>query len=156
MKVNFAACTVVFDGYERCSKKNYKSSRIQTQQPNVNVLSKKKLHVITQGEDFWWNTRNKTLLVKLLSQYLKEDGNTIVNIKDDADKHIAWPPSLFECEKKMLLYFQKAHTYTILYLLKKEIGEIFMKADSKKHETQKLVSIIKVVEKSSRYLFYLW
>ena len=152
MKVNFAASTVAFDGYERCSKKNYKSSRIQTQQPNVNVLSKKKWQVITQGEDFWCNTRSKT---QLLSQYLKEDGNTIDNIKDDADKHIGGPASVFECEKKMLLYFQKAHTYTILYLLKKEIGEIFMKADSKKHETQKLVSIIKVVEKSSRYLFYL-
>ena len=88
MKVNFAACTVVFDGYERCSKKNYKSSRIQTQQPNVNVLSKKKGQVITQREDFWCNTRSKTLLVKLLSQYLKEYGNTIVNIKDDCDKHI--------------------------------------------------------------------
>ena len=56
--------------------------------------------------------------------------------------------------KKMLLYFQNAHTYTILYLLKKEIGKIFMKADSKKHETQTLVNIIKVVERSSRYLFY--
>ena len=38
------------------------------------------------------------------------------------------------------------HIYTILYLLKKNMGEIFMKADSKKHETQKLVSIKKVVE----------
>ena len=105
MKVNFAACTVVFDGYERCSEKNYKSSRIQTQQPNVNVLSKKKWQVITQGEDFWCNTRSKT---QLLSQYLKVDGNTIDNIKDDADKHIGGPASVFECEKKMLLYFQKA------------------------------------------------
>ena len=93
-----------------------------------------------------------------LSFYLNilKDRNTIVNNKDDADKHIGGPASVFKCEKKMLLYLQKAHTYTILYLLKKEIGEIFMKADSKKHETQKLVSIIKVVEKSSRYLFYLW
>ena len=115
-------------------------------------MSKKKWQAITQGEDFWCNTRSKT---QLLSQYLKEDGNTIDNINDGADKHIGGPASVVECEKKMLLYFQKAHAYTILYLLKKEIGEIFMKADSKKHETQKLVSIIKVVEKSSRYLFYL-
>ena len=113
-----------------------------------------KWQVITQGEDFWCNTRSKTLLVKLLSQYLK-DGNTFVNNKDDADKHIGGPASVFECEKKMLLYLQKAHTYTILYLLKKEIGEIFRKADSRKHETQKLVNVIKVVERSSRYLFYL-
>ena len=49
MKVNFAACTVVFDGYERCSEKNYKSSRISTQQPNVNVLSRKKWQVISYG-----------------------------------------------------------------------------------------------------------
>ena len=105
MKVNFAACAVVFDGYERCSKKNYKSSRIQTQQPNVNVLSKKKCEVITHKEDFWCNTRRKTLLVKLLSQYLKEDGNTIVNIKDNTDKNIGGPASVLECGKKMLLYF---------------------------------------------------
>ena len=104
MKVNFAACTVVFDGYERCSKKNYKSSRIQTQQPNVNVLLKKKWQVITQGGDFWCNTRSKTLLVTRLSEYLKEDGNTIINNKDDADKDIGGPASIFECEKKMLLY----------------------------------------------------
>ena len=71
MKVNFAACAVVFDGYERCSKKNYKSSRIQTQQPNLNVLSKKKWQVIKQAGDFGCNTRSKTHLVKLLSQYLK-------------------------------------------------------------------------------------
>ena len=58
--------------------------------------------------------------------------------------------------KKDAAVFPEGTTYTILYLLKKEIGQIFMKADSKKHETQKLVSIIKVVEKSSRYLFYLW
>ena len=107
------------------------------------------------GEDFWCNTRSKTLLVKLLPQYLKEDRNTIVNNKDDADKHIGGPASVFECEKKMLLYLQKAYTYTILYLLKKEIGKIFIKADSKKHETQKLVNIIKVVDKISQYLFYL-
>ena len=80
-------------------------SRIQTQQPNVNILSKKKWHVITQGEDFWCNTRSKTLLVKLLSQYLKEDGNTIVNIKDNTDKNIGGPASVLECGKKMLLYF---------------------------------------------------
>ena len=155
MKVNFAACTVVFDGYERCSKKNYKSSRIQTQQPNVDVLSKKKWQVITQGEDFSCNTRSKTLLVTPLSEYLKEDGNTIINNKDDADKDIGGPASIFECEKKMLLYLQKAYTYTILYLLKKEIGKIFIKADSKNHETQKLANIIKVVDKISQYLFYL-
>ena len=97
--MNFAACTVVFDGYESCSKKNYKSLRIQTQQPNVNVLSREKWQVITQGEDFWCKTRSKTLLVKLLSQYLK-DGNTFVNNKDDADKHIGGPASVFECEKR--------------------------------------------------------
>ena len=107
------------------------------------------------GEDFWCNTRSKTLLVKLLPQHLKVDRNTIVNNKDDAGKHIGGPASVFECEKKMLMYLQKAHTYTILYLLKKQIGEIFMKANSKKHETQKLVHIIKVLERISQYLSYL-
>ena len=52
------------------------------------------------GEDFWCNTRSKTLLVKLLPQYLKVDRNTIVNNKDDADKHIGGPASVFECEKR--------------------------------------------------------
>ena len=43
----------------------------------------------------------------------------------------------------------------IYYFVLTKKGDIFMKADSKKHETQKLVNIIKVVERSSRYLFYL-
>ena len=43
---------------------------------------------------------------------------------------------------------QKAHTYLYyMYLLKKNMGEIFLKADKKKHETQKLVIIKKVVER---------
>ena len=137
---------VVFDGYERCSKKNYKSSRIQTQQPNVNVLLKKKWQVSTQGEDFWCKTRSKTLLFRLLSQYLKEDGNAIFSNKDDAGEHIGGPPLVFECEKRR--YCISRRPYTILYLMKKEIGEIFMKADIKKHETQELVNIIKVVQRS--------
>ena len=122
MKVNFAACTVVFDRYEWCSKKNYKSSRIQTQKPNVNVLLKKKWQVIKQGEDFWCNTRSKILLVKLLSKYLKEDENTIVNIKDDADKHIGGPSLVFECKKKDVTVFAEG---TILFCTywKKRLGK---------------------------------
>ena len=67
---------------------------------------------------------------------------------DDADTHIGEPASDFTCKKKILYCNCRRHIYiyTILYLLKKNMGEIFMKADSKKHETQKLVSIKKVVE----------
>ena len=123
MKVNFAASTVAFDRYERCSKKNYKSSRIQTQQPNVNVLSKKKWQVITQGEDFWCNTRSKT---QLLWQYLKEDGNTIANIKDDADKQFGGPASVFECEKKDITVFAEGtYIYYFVYTEKGDWGNLY-------------------------------
>ena len=47
---------------------------------------------------------------------------------------------------------QKAHTYLYyMYLLKKNMGEIFLKADKKKHETPKLVIIKKVVERLNNW-----
>ena len=95
---------------------------------NTNTVTKCKCTVkkevashYTGGEDFWCNTRSKTLLVKLLSQYLKEDENTIVNITDDADEQIGGPSSVFECEKRRYCICRRH--YTILYLLKKEIGK---------------------------------
>ena len=62
--------------------------------------------------------------------------------------HIGGPALDFACKKKRLYCNcrRHIHIYTILYLLKKNMGEIFMKADSKNRETQKLVSIKKVVE----------
>ena len=94
VKVNFPACTVALDEFEKSLKKNYENSKIiRTQQPQVNVLSKK-----TDGEDFCCSARNKTSFVKLLSQYVK-DRNTIANSKDNDDTHIGGPTSDFACEK---------------------------------------------------------
>ena len=39
-------------------------------------------------EEFSCNTRNKAQLIKLLSQYLKEDGHTVMNCEDDAETQI--------------------------------------------------------------------
>ena len=58
-------------------------------------------------------------------------------------------------KKDVTVFPEGTYIYYFVLTEKKQIGEIFMKADSKKHETQKLVNIIKVVERSSRYLFYL-
>ena len=93
LKVNFQACTVAFDEFDK-SLKNYENSkRTRTQQPQVNVLSKK-----TDREDFCCSARNKTQFVKFLSQYVK-DRNTIANSNDNGDTHIGGPTSDFASEK---------------------------------------------------------
>ena len=55
-------------------------------------------------------------------------------------------------EKDVSVFAEGIYIY---YFVLTKKGDIFMKANSKKHETQKLVNIINVVERSSRYLFYL-
>ena len=72
----------------------------------------------TGGWDFWCSTRNKTWFVKLLSEYLKEDRNTIANSKDNADAHISGPASDFACEKNLYGKCRRQiHIFAILYLL---------------------------------------
>ena len=105
---------------------------------NTNTVSKRKGVAKKEmtnhhtRKDFWCSIKSKTKLVKVLSQYLKEDGNTIANIKNDADARIGGPASVFECEKRCYCVSRRhIHIYTILHLPKKEMGEIFMKVDMK-------------------------
>ena len=113
VKVNFAACTVVFDGYERSSKKimkfqgEYKYS-IQTQ-----MYCQKRNDKPWHKGGVLCSIKSKTQLVKLLSQYLKEDGNTIANSKDDADTYIGGPASVVECEKDVTVFREGTYIFIL-------------------------------------------
>ena len=98
---------------------------------NTNTATKRKCivkkevgsHHTGEGEDFWCNTRNKT---QLLSQYLKEDGNAIANIKVDAVKQIGGPASVFECEKKDVTVFTEGtYIYYFAYTEKGDWGNLY-------------------------------
>ena len=66
-------------------------------------MSEKKWETITHGKDFWCRTTNKTQLVKLLWQYLKDE-NITASSNDNADTHIGGPASDFACEKNVIVF----------------------------------------------------
>ena len=68
---------------------------------------------------------------------LKDDGNVIATSKDDEDTLIGGLTSDFAREKNVTVFAEG----TCIFILKKDMGETFMKAHSKKHETQKLVDV---------------
>ena len=61
---------------------------MQKQLPSADVIAKEEVTVHHSREKCLCNTRNKFQSIKLLSQYLKEDGHTIINCEDDADTQI--------------------------------------------------------------------
>ena len=80
MKTSFAVCTVGLDRCEKSSTKDHElARRIQKQQPSADVIVKEEVTVHHTREEFLCNTRNKAQSIKLLLQYLKEDGHTVIN-----------------------------------------------------------------------------
>ena len=77
---------LVFDGYESASTKSVEQKRRDKRFqkcPDVDV--KEDIIVPFTQEKFLSNTSNKVQMIKMLSQYLKDDGNEVINCSGDAD-----------------------------------------------------------------------
>ena len=53
---------------------------------------KEDIIVLFTQDNFLSNTNTKVQLIKMLSQYLKYDGNEVINCSDDADSIIGHTP----------------------------------------------------------------
>lgn len=109
VKVNFATCTDMKNFYKSIARK------METQQPGADVIVKKR-QPITLGRSF---SKNKTQLIRLLSQYLNEDIHTIINCEDAADTHIVHANLYFACEKNLTIFADETGivVYTTFVLL---------------------------------------
>ena len=89
VRKHYGKCYIVFDGYESASTKSVeqkrRGKRFQTC-PDVDV--KEDIIVPFTQEKFLSNTSNKVQMIKMLSQYLKDDGNEVINCSGDADSTI--------------------------------------------------------------------
>ena len=97
---------------------------METQQPGADVIVKKKAAHHT-GVEFLCNTKNKTQLIRVLSQYLNEDIHTIINCEDAADTHIVHANLYFACEKNLTIFADETGivVYTTFVLLEQWDGE---------------------------------
>ena len=89
VRKHYGKCYIVFDGYESASTKSVeqkrRGKRFQTC-PDVDV--KEDIIVPFTQEKFLSNKNNKVQLIKMLSQYFKDDGNEVINCSGDADSTI--------------------------------------------------------------------
>lgn len=69
------------------------------QQPSAEVIVKEVVTVHRKREEFLCNGINKSQLIKLLLQYLKENWHTVIIYNDDADTKIAEAAVDFAFEK---------------------------------------------------------
>ena len=86
VRKHYGKCYIVFDGYESASTKSVEQKRWDKsfqKCPDVDV--KEDIIVPFTQEKFLSNTSNKVQLIKMLSQYLKDDGNEVINCSGDAD-----------------------------------------------------------------------
>ena len=84
-----SATWAIFDGYKSASTKSAEQKRRGKRFqkcPDVDV--KEGIIVPFTQEKIFSNTNNKVQLIKMLSQYLKDDGNKVINCSGDADSTI--------------------------------------------------------------------
>ena len=139
VRKHYGKCYIVFDGYESASTKSVdqkrRGKRFQTC-PDVDV--KEDIIVPFSQEKFLSNTSKKVQMIKMLSQYLKDDGNEVINCFRDADSTICHTALdlattgekevvLIADEKDisvMLIYHWKSEMIKISYSLNKKCSEI--------------------------------
>ena len=128
--------------------KNSKKCRCYCQRT---VTEQNKVTVYHTREEFLCNTRNKAQSIKLSSQYLKEDGHTVINCVVDADTQIVEKALDLTCEKNVTVFAEGTDIFILLlHFWNSDKGEIFMKANKKKNQIQKLVSIRNITESCHR------
>ena len=89
VRKHYGKCYIFFDGYKFASKKSVEQKqRGKHFQKCPDVDVKEDIIVLFTQDNFLSNTNTKVQLIKMLSQYLKYDGNEVINCSDDADSTI--------------------------------------------------------------------
>ena len=124
-------CDIVFDGYESVSKKSVEQKRRGKRfQKSPDVDVKEDIIVLFTQEKFLFNTNKRIPLIKMLSQYLKDDGNEIINCSGDADSTICHTAIDVATtgEKEVVLIVDATDIFVMfIYHWKSEMKNIFFK-----------------------------
>ena len=100
VKSKYGVCKVVFDGYEKETKKDHEHfRRTQRSQACPNVLLNENTEVHHTREECLTNEHNKGQLISLLSIQLRYDGHTVVQSESDADTQIVDAALDIACDK---------------------------------------------------------
>ena len=89
VRKHYGKCYIVFDGYESAPTKLIEQKRRGKRFQKCRYVDMKEdIIVPLTQEKFLSNTNNKVQLIKMLSEYLKEDGNEVLKCSGDADSTI--------------------------------------------------------------------
>ena len=89
VRKHYGKCYIVFDGCESTLTKSIEQKqRGKSFQKYPDVDVKEDIIVPFTQEKFLSNTNNKVQLIKMMSQYLKDDGNEVINCSGDVDSTI--------------------------------------------------------------------
>jgi hypothetical protein len=88
VRKHYGTSYIVFDGYESQTTKSSEHLRRNGGMKCHEVDLKENIKVLFSKEKFLGNVINKSKLIKLISQHLKDDGNIVINCLADADTKI--------------------------------------------------------------------
>ena len=126
---HYGKCYIVFDGYESASTKSVEQKRKDKRFqkcPDVDV--KENIIVPFTQETFISKSNNKVQLIEMLSQYLKDDENEVINCSGDADSTICHTALDLATtgEKKFVLIADDTDIFVMLiYHWKSKMKNIF-------------------------------
>ena len=88
VRKHYGKCYIVFDGYESASTKSVEQKRRDKSFQKCPDVDMKEDIIVPFTQEKVLSNTNKVQLIKMLSQYLKVDGNKVVNCSGDADSTI--------------------------------------------------------------------
>eukprot|EP00794_Sanderia_malayensis_P012470 gene12470-13758_t len=89
IRKHYGKATVVFDGYQELSTKSCEHKRRAgngARCPDIEIIESNKIHF--PQERFLSNEGNKDQIIKLISTFLRDDSQTVINCVGDADTKI--------------------------------------------------------------------
>ena len=90
VRKKYGECYIIFDGYSTsATTKGHEHQRRSTGKTSADITIAEENRTHSDQEAFLANDRNKDQLVTLLTKYLRQSGNTVVNCLKDADTQIA-------------------------------------------------------------------
>ena len=126
---HYRKATVVFDGYKELSTKSCEHKRRAgngAKCPDIDIVESNKVH-FSQGR-FLSNEGNKDQIIKLISNFLRDDSQTAINCSDDADTTTV-STALGYCTSRCPVVVVADDTDIVIMLLyhwKKEMGDLIL------------------------------
>ena len=138
----YGRCTVVFDGYTSSTKDHEHDRRTKGGKGCADFVISENMLAHQSQNTFLSNDKNKMQFIDMLSKYLTDDGNIIIQCRDDADTSIVSNAIDFASFGHKVTVVADDTDILILYFWNSKMEEIVLKHEKRgPHGLEKVIHI---------------